>query len=115
MFGTKFVKKVIGHTFNIALDKIDDLLTIVDKRLNQKLEKRKMRHFQKEEVVSDVKRAEELQKNFEVKQKSRDQSMRDSQGEADHSGSGYHGPGNIDREKVNSNMARRNYNNHQGN
>ena len=37
------------------------------------------------------------------------QSMKDSQGTSDFSGSSYNGPGNVDREKVNSNMGHRNY------
>jgi hypothetical protein len=37
------------------------------------------------------------------------QSMKHSQGKSDFSGSSYNGPGNVDREKVNSNMAHRNY------
>ncbi len=37
------------------------------------------------------------------------QSMKDSQGESDFSGSSYNGPGNVDREKTHSNMGHRNY------
>lgn len=37
------------------------------------------------------------------------QSMQDSQGTSDFSGSGYNGPGNVDREKRNSNMSQRNF------
>lgn len=37
------------------------------------------------------------------------QSMKDSQGNSDFSGSGYNGPGNVDHEKRNSNMAQRNF------
>jgi len=37
------------------------------------------------------------------------ESMKHSQGKSDFSGSGYNGPGNVDREKVDSNMAHRNY------
>jgi hypothetical protein len=37
------------------------------------------------------------------------QSMKHSQGKSDFSGSSYNGPGNVDREKINSNMAHRNY------
>ncbi|HXH29273.1 MAG TPA: hypothetical protein VNJ01_00510 [Bacteriovoracaceae bacterium] len=36
------------------------------------------------------------------------QSLKDSQGVSDFSGSGYNGPGNVDREKTNSNMSQRN-------
>jgi len=42
-------------------------------------------------------------------------SMLASQGKSDHSGSGYHGPGNVDHEKVDSNMAQRNFINHDSN
>jgi hypothetical protein len=37
------------------------------------------------------------------------QSMKHSQGKANFSGSSYNGPGNVDREKIDSNMAHRNY------
>lgn len=37
------------------------------------------------------------------------QSMQDSQGKNDFSGSGYNGPGNVDHEKRNSNMSQRNF------
>ncbi len=40
---------------------------------------------------------------------SKNQSMKDSQGVSDFSGSGYHGPGNVDAEKRNSNMSQRNF------
>ncbi|MBA2405381.1 MAG: hypothetical protein H0V66_11465, partial [Bdellovibrionales bacterium] len=39
----------------------------------------------------------------------KNQSMQDSQGKSDFSGSGYNGPGNVDREKRNSNMGQRNF------
>lgn len=65
---------------------------------------------------------ENLQKNFLKKEnslknesndfmKKKNQSMSDSQGVSDFSGSGYNGPGNVDREKVNSNMSQRNFEN----
>ena len=41
--------------------------------------------------------------------KSKNQSMKDSQGVSDFSGSSYNGPGNVDREKRNSNMSQRNF------
>lgn len=41
----------------------------------------------------------------------KNQSMKDSQGVSDFSGSGYNGPGNVDREKTNSNMSQRNFEN----
>lgn len=37
------------------------------------------------------------------------QSMQDSQGKNNFSGSGYNGPGNVDHEKRNSNMSQRNF------
>lgn len=37
------------------------------------------------------------------------QSMSDSQGASDFSGSSYNGPGNVDHEKRNSNMSQRNF------
>lgn len=62
---------------------------------------------------------ENLQKNFLKKDDSeklndknlsrKNQSMLDSQGVSDFSGSGYNGPGNVDREKRNSNMSQRNF------
>lgn len=74
--------------------------------------------FLKEEIESqklkrkDVKR-ENLKKNFFQKDtssiKRTEQSMKDSQGISDFSGSSYNGPGNVDREKTNSNMSQRNF------
>lgn len=80
--------------------------------------------FLKEEIESqklrrkDVKR-ENLKKNFFQKDTSREnleesinrteQSMKDSQGISDFSGSSYNGPGNVDKEKTNSNMSQRNF------
>lgn len=49
-----------------------------------------------------------LQSNFNDED-SKQQSMKDSQGKSDFSGSGYNGPGNVDREKTNSNMGQRNF------
>ncbi len=66
----------------------------------------------------DLKR-ENLKKNFLQKDLSQEisaepvdqtnQSMKDSQGVSDFSGSSYNGPGNVDREKTNSNMGQRNF------
>lgn len=42
-------------------------------------------------------------------EESRQQSMKDSQGVNDFSGSSYKGPGNVDHEKRNSNMSQRNF------
>jgi hypothetical protein len=39
----------------------------------------------------------------------KNQSLKDSQGVDDFSGSGYKGPGNVDHEKTNSNMGQRNF------
>ena len=80
--------------------------------------------FLKEEIESqklrrqDVKR-ENLKKNLLQEDTSREnleepisrteQSMKDSQGISDFSGSSYNGPGNVDREKTNSNMGQRNF------
>jgi hypothetical protein len=61
---------------------------------------------------------ENLQKNFLKEDKPakendfitrKNQSMNDSQGVSDFSGSAYNGPGNVDREKTNSNMSQRNF------
>jgi hypothetical protein len=52
---------------------------------------------------------------FEQREKAKQTSMLHSQGEADHSGSGYHGPGKPTPGKTHSNMAQRNFENHQGN
>ena len=74
--------------------------------------------FLEEEIESqklkrkDAKR-ENLKKNFFQKDtssiKRTEQSMKDSQGISDFSGSSYNGPGNVDREKTNSNMSQRNF------
>ena len=39
----------------------------------------------------------------------KNQSMKDSQGVSDFSGSGYNGPGNVDHEKRDTNMGQRNF------
>jgi hypothetical protein len=74
-----------------------------------------------EENEIEVKRAnarkiwEKSQENLDNDLKKKETSMLASQGKSDHSGSAYHGPGNIDHEKVDSNMAQRNFDNHQSN
>lgn len=42
-------------------------------------------------------------------EEARQTSMKSSQGKSDFSGSSYNGPGNVDREKRNSNMSQRNF------
>jgi hypothetical protein len=75
-------------------------------------------HDEDEELKE--KRRQKLQKNFTVPEannpleQSKQQSMKDSQGVADHSGSSYHGPGRPG-DKSNSNMWQQNFDNHQGN
>ena len=49
------------------------------------------------------------QKNDFPGEDSRQESLKSSQGVSDFTGSGYNGPGNVDREKRNSNMSQRNY------
>lgn len=58
---------------------------------------------------------EEEKEHFDAIEKARQTSMLHSQGQADHSGSGYHGPGKPGSGKNNSNMWQRNFDNHQGN
>jgi hypothetical protein len=48
-------------------------------------------------------------KDIFPKEDSRQQSLSSSQGQSDFSGSSYNGPGNVDREKRNSNMSQRNF------
>jgi hypothetical protein len=61
-----------------------------------------------------------IEKNFIIPKadnsfiKGKQESLRASQGITDHSGCSYHGPGKPG-ENVNSNMAQRNFENHQGN
>lgn len=75
---------------------------------------------QNEDEELKEKRRQNLQKNFTVPEahnpveQGRQQSMKDSQGVADHSGSSYHGPGRPG-DKSNSNMWQQNFDNHQGN
>lgn len=74
------------------------------------------------EIDSDIieKRREQLKKNMEIPEAddsfvhSKQESMKASQGVADHSGSSYHGPGKPG-DKSNANMWQRNFENHQGN
>jgi hypothetical protein len=55
------------------------------------------------------------QETFDMLEKRKQTSMLHSQGESDHSGSSYHGPGKPMSGKTNSNMWQRNFDNHQGN
>jgi hypothetical protein len=55
------------------------------------------------------------QETFDMLEKRKQTSMLHSQGESDHSGSSYHGPGKPMSGKSNSNMWQRNFDNHQGN
>ncbi len=47
--------------------------------------------------------------NFDQMIDRKQQSMQDSQGKSNFSGSSYNGPGNVDHEKTNSNMGQRNF------
>ncbi len=76
------------------------------------------RHFQKVKVhARRTPSTKNLQKQFSKKGKrktndlidKKNQSMSDSLGVSDFSGSSYNGPGNVDREKTNSNMSQRNF------
>jgi hypothetical protein len=58
---------------------------------------------------------EDEQDLLAAKEKARQTSMLHSQGQSDHSGSSYHGPGKPMSGKTNSNMWQRNFDNHQGN
>jgi hypothetical protein len=55
------------------------------------------------------KKLSKIVKDMQRKMAARKQSRKDSQGKSDFSGSSYNGPGNVDREKRNSNMSQRNY------
>lgn len=90
-------------------------------QFGESLKKQDSQGEPEEENEKQMKR-ENLSKNFQQPEpdlnqdfERRKRSMLDSQGKSDHSGSAYHGPGNVDHEKVNSNMAHRNYDNHQSN
>jgi hypothetical protein len=130
MFGFGLIKKV---AWNVGSSVIDGLETAVktyqqirDERAN------KMNSVQTapsaQGVDSDAeeseKRRERLRQNmlnkedqdhFDELERARQTSMLHSQGQSDHSGSSYHGPGKPMSGKTNSNMWQRNFDNHQGN
>lgn len=57
----------------------------------------------------DQKSFSDKKENFDQMIDRKNQSMQDSQGKSDFSGSAYNGPGNVDHEKTNSNMGQRNF------
>lgn len=86
-------------------------LVAIYKFLKQEIEDQKVKrqNLKRENLKNNY-----LQGNFsqKVREESIDQthqSMKDSQGVSDFSGSSYNGPGNVDREKTNSNMGQRNF------
>lgn len=74
---------------------------VSNKRKNKKRENLKKNFLVDEDDVA--------RKNSKELLARKNQSMNDSQGVSDFSGSGYNGPGNVDREKTNSNMSQRNF------
>lgn len=91
------------------LNLIDKLLSYANRLAgdyNRKHEKPKSFGTMVKETSDFIK--EKKQKQFD--EAARQQSLRNSQGKNDWTGSGYNGPGNVDREKRNSNMAMRNFN-----
>jgi hypothetical protein len=71
----------------------------------KKEEKEIARKNMKENFLNDHAKQPKMEDFIDRKK----QSMLDSQGVSDFTGSGYHGPGSIDREKRNSNMNQTNY------
>jgi hypothetical protein len=102
-----------------------DVLIYGTEKLLEQLKKKDDGIEEKKEVEVDdsitieMKR-HNLQKNFTIPEaddaiaQAQQQSLKSSQGMPDHSGSSYHGPGRPG-EKINANMAQRNFENHQGN
>ncbi len=89
-----------------ALDVADRALDLANDYMKEKIEaQKKKRVVNPERFLNEPK---ESGKNDFIEAK-RQQSLKDSQGVSDFSGSGYNGPGTVDREKTNSNMAQRNF------
>lgn len=63
---------------------------------------------QKSFTSSNIKK-DQKKENYDQMIDRKQQSMQDSQGKSNFSGSSYNGPGNVDHEKTNSNMGQRNF------
>lgn len=120
-------KNVMERSFTyVAIGK--DIYSYSKNAIKEHLEKESSQkspeaHFDQTEARNETeveKKRENLRKQMEVPEaenpfiEARQQSMQDSQGIADHSGSSYHGPGKPG-DKSNANMWQRNFDNHQGN
>lgn len=82
---------------------VSGILSFADRVTSERVQKKPdVRKFVKPE--SDP----HAEKTF-LGEDARQESLSHSQGKSDFSGSGYNGPGNVDREKRNSNMSQRNY------
>lgn len=84
------------------------------KFLKEEIENQKMKrqNTKRENLKKNLLIQDTLEGNLEEEEESikrSKQSMKDSQGVSDFSGSSYNGPGNVDREKTNSNMGQRNF------
>lgn len=88
---------------NLARNIFDRLF---DSQVAEKRKSKKRENLQKNFVVDEDDVARKNSKELLARNS---QSMKDSQGVSDFSGSGYNGPGNVDREKTNSNMSQRNF------
>lgn len=86
--------------------KKDESKTQVDEGSSNNNETNSSSDEARENLVKNFSKDEDTSDEFI---RSKEQSMKDSQGVSDFSGSAYNGPGNVDREKVNSNMSQRNY------
>jgi uncharacterized protein YwbE len=126
MLGEKLFRDKLETYKNSFYSKIESYLDRLDEEMKKRIDvKRKPENDVTVVLKSDSPRKDMTKKRLKRKleksdtkehmQKVRDQSMLDSQGTGTHSGSGYHGPGNVDHEKTNSNKAQRNFDNHQGN
>lgn len=89
------------------INKVKDLAN----RLSQTMKPRDRKILDESEKLSQKFSQQKKEDIVFSAQDAEDQSLEDSQGINRFTGSGYHGAGNIDREKTNSNMRQTNFEN----
>jgi hypothetical protein len=127
MFGISLMKNIIGGVTKTVYQGLHTAVETYQEVRAQRIEKNRAAQSasriaadgedteNKREKLRQNLLNKDDQEHFDELEKSRQTSMLHSQGEPDHSGSSYHGPGKPMSGKTNSNMWQRNFNNHQGN
>lgn len=108
----KFIQSIYSKTLTEVDKRLDSINEYLKKQIEIRREKNEARELKRKNALKNFDNSSQVDPNLIQRKQT---SMKASQGVSDHSGSAYKGPGNVDHEKVNSNMAQRNFDNHQGN